>query len=156
MKKIMFVCHGNICRSPMAEFIMKELVRKAYAEELFYIESTATSREEIGNGIYPPAAYTLSLHGVECSGHVARQITAKDYENFDMIVVMEDYNIPNLIRLVGNDSEGKVWKLLDFTESKPCRQQGNDISDPWYHGNFDKTYNEILSGCKALIRYLGY
>lgn len=156
MKRIMFVCHGNICRSPMAEFIMKDLVRKAFAEEEFYIESSATSREEIGNPVYSPAAYTLSLHGIECDGHAARQFTIHDYNSFDMVVVMEEYNVGNLMRIIGCDCENKVWKLLDFIEEEPSRRQGEDISDPWYHGNFDKTYKEILAGCKALMRYLGY
>lgn len=156
MKRIMFVCHGNICRSPMAEFIMKDLVRKAFAEEEFYIESSATSREEIGNPIYSPAAYTLSLHGIESDGHAAQQFTIHDYNSFDMVVVMEEYNVGNLMRIIGCDCENKVWKLLDFIEEEPSRRQGEDISDPWYHGNFDKTYKEILAGCKALMRYLGY
>ena len=156
MKRVMFVCHGNICRSPMAEFVMKELVRKACACEEFHIESSATSREEIGNGIYPPAAYTLSLHGIGSDAHVARQFTVGDYNSFDMVVVMEDYNVGNLMRIIGCDCEGKVWKLLDFVEEEPLRKMGKDISDPWYHGNFDKTYKEILAGCKALMKYLGY
>lgn len=156
MKRIMFVCHGNICRSPMAEFIMKELVHKAFAEEELHIESSATSREEIGSPIYSPAAYTLSLHGIGSDGHAARQFTIHDYNSFDMVVVMEEYNIGNLMRIIGSDCDNKVWKLLDFIEEEPCRRLGKDISDPWYHGNFDKTYKEISAGCKALMRYLGY
>ena len=117
MKKIMFVCHGNICRSPMAEFVMKSLAAKAGAE--LHIESSATS-------------------------------------NFDMVVVMEDYNKRNLLRLIGCDCEGKVWKLLDFVSDEPQPCNGADISDPWYHGNFDKTYKEIEQGCKGLLEYLGY
>ena len=152
MKKIMFVCHGNICRSPMAEFVMKSLAAKKGAE--LHIESSATSREEIGNGIYPPARHTLSMHGIACEGHHARQFTVDDYNNFDMVVVMEDYNRRNLLRLIGCDCEGKVWKLLDFVAGVPQRCCGADISDPWFHGNFDKTYNEIHSGCKALLNYL--
>lgn len=151
MKKIMFVCHGNICRSPMAEFVMKSL-----AGEKLHIESSATSREEIGNGIYPPAAHTLSMHGIESKGHRARQFTVADYNEFDMVVVMEDYNKRNLMRLIGCDCENKVWKLLDFTLDEPHPGAGADISDPWYHGNFDKTYNEILAGCKGLMHHLGY
>lgn len=156
MKKIMFVCHGNICRSPMAEFVMKSLATKVRAGDKLHVESSATSREEIGNGIYPPAAYTLSLHGIESDGHHARQFTIDDYNNFDMVVVMEDYNRHNLMRLIGCDCEGKVWKLLDFVadELQPCN--GADISDPWYHGNFDKTYKEIEQGCRGLLKYLGY
>ena len=154
MKRIMFVCHGNICRSPMAEFVMKELVRKELATDNFYIESSATSSEEIGNGIYPPAAYTLSLHNVPCEGHRARRFTVDDYNSYDMVIVMEDYNVRNLMRIIGCDCSSKVWKLLDFVADEPQRCSGADISDPWYHGNFDKTYREIESGCKALLRYL--
>lgn len=154
MKKIMFVCHGNICRSPMAEFVMKSLATKAGAN--LHIESSATSREEIGNGIYPPAAYTLSMHGIDSDGHHARQFTVDDYNSFDLVVVMEDYNKRNLLRLIGCDCEGKVWKLLDFIDEEPQSSNGADISDPWYHGNFDKTYKEIEQGCKGLLKYLGY
>ena len=156
MKKIMFVCHGNICRSPMAEFVMKSLAGKSFVADRLHIESSATSREEIGNGIYPPAAYTLSMHGIECEGHCARQFTVEDYNSFDMVVVMEDYNKRNLMRLIGCDCENKVWKLLDFADDEPVQCSAADISDPWYHGNFEKTYNEILKGCKGLMRYLGY
>lgn len=154
MKKIMFVCHGNICRSPMAEFIMKELARKAGVADCLYIDSSATSNEEIGNGIYPPAEYTLSMHDVPCEGHRAHRFTVEEYNSFDMVVVMEDYNVRNLMRIIGCDCEGKVWKLLDFVADEPQRCAGADISDPWYHGNFDKTYKEIYSGCKALLEYL--
>ena len=152
----MFVCHGNICRSPMAEFVMKSIVEKASVSEEVYIESSATSREEIGNGIYPPAEHVLSLHGIDSTGHRARQFTVDDYNSFDMVVVMEDYNKRNLLRLVGCDCKGKVWKLLDFVAEEPVQGVGTDISDPWYHGNFDKTYNEIVAGCKGLMKYLGY
>ena len=156
MKKIMFVCHGNICRSPMAEFVMKSLVEKASVSGEVYIESAATSREEIGNGIYPPAEHVLSLHGIDSTGHRAKQFTVNDYNSFDMVVVMEDYNRRNLLRLIGCDCKGKVWKLLDFVAEEPASGEGTDISDPWYHGNFDKTYNEIVAGCKGLMKYLGY
>ena len=154
MKKIMFVCHGNICRSPMAEFVMKSLAAKVGAK--LHIESSATSREEIGNSIYPPAANILSLHGIDSAGHHARQFTVDNYNNFDMVVVMEDYNRRNLLHLIGCDCEGKVWKLLDFVAAEPQPSNGADISDPWYHGNFDKTYKEIEQGCKGLLNYLGY
>lgn len=153
-KKIMFVCHGNICRSPMAEFIMKHLVERRGREDEFIIDSTATSREEIGNGIFPAAKYTLSQHNIECRGHRARQFTIDDYNNYDYIVVMEEYNIRNLLRIIGCDCEHKVWKLLDFIDDCPTRGAGEDISDPWYHGNFDKTYKEIQAGCKALLKFI--
>ncbi|MBR5593106.1 MAG: low molecular weight phosphotyrosine protein phosphatase [Bacteroidaceae bacterium] len=156
MKRIMFVCHGNICRSPMAEFVMKHLAQKESVASALHIESSATSREEIGNGIFPQAAYTLSKHGVGCDGHCARQFSVNDYNNFDMVIVMEDYNKRNLMRLIGCDCENKVWKLLDFAKSEPYPCAGEDISDPWYHGDFDKTYKEIELGCKGLLRFLGY
>ena len=154
MKKVMFVCHGNICRSPMAEFVMKSLAAKSGAE--LHIESSATRREEIGNSIYPPAAYTLSLHGIDCNGHRARQFTVDDYNDFDLVIVMEDYNKRNLLRLIGCDCAGKVWKLLDFAADEPQPCNGADISDPWYHGDFDKTYKEIEQGCRGLLKFLGY
>ena len=156
MKKIMFVCHGNICRSPMAEFVMKSLAGKRQAGEELHIESSATSREEIGNAIYPPAARILAMHGIVSDGHSARQFTVADYNEFDYVVVMEEYNRRNLMRLIGCDCAGKVWKLLDFTHDEPAPGIGADISDPWYHGDFGKTYNEILAGCKGLMRHLGY
>lgn len=154
MKKIMFVCHGNICRSPMAEFVMKSLAFKAGVE--LHIESSATSREEIGNSIYPPAAYTLSRHGIGCDGHCARQFTVADYNDFDMVIVMEEYNRRNLMRLIGCDCDCKVWKLLDFVAVEPQLCSGADIPDPWYHGDFDKTYKEIEQGCRGLLKFLGY
>lgn len=156
MKKIMFVCHGNICRSPMAEFVMKELARTHGLSADLYVESSATSSEEIGNSVYPPAAQVLSRHGISCKGKRARRITVDDYNEFDLIVVMEEYNMRNLMRIVGCDCEGKVWKLLDFAAcgDAPARGCGGDISDPWYHGDFDKTYDEISVGCEGLLRYL--
>lgn len=155
----MFVCHGNICRSPMAEFIMKKLAKECGASSELYIESSATSCEEIGNSVYPPAVRVLAQHGIGCAGKRARSFTSDDYDAFDMVIVMEDYNIGNLARAVGADAQCKVWKLLDFVEdfsTKNVRCKGSDISDPWYHGNFQKTFAEIESGCKGLLRYLGY
>lgn len=152
MKKILFVCHGNICRSPMAEFVMKNM---ASAADL-YVESAATSSEEIGNSVYPPAVRELARHGISCEGKRARRITAADFSHFDMVIVMEDYNIRNMRSL---PTQGKVWKLLDFAgctavgAAEPLR--GGDISDPWYHGDFSLTYREIENGCKGLMCYLG-
>lgn len=152
----MFVCHGNICRSPMAEFIMKNLVRDGALQGEFHIESAATSSEETGNDIYPRAASVLSRHNVAYTSRRARRFTLADYDKFDMVVVMEEYNIKNIMRIIGCDSKNKVWKLLDFTNDNVQRCCGDDISDPWYHGDFEKTYNEILSGCNALLKYCGY
>ena len=140
----------------MAEFIMKSLVDRAALTSEFHLESSATSREETGNGLYPPAARVLLQHGIACAGHRARQFTVDDYNRFDIVVVMEEYNRRNLMRLIGCDCKGKVWKLLDFLADEPVPGVGEDISDPWYHGDFDKTYSEITSGCKALMKYLGF
>ena len=144
MIKIMFICHGNICRSPMAEFIMKKIT-KNYD---IYIESKAVSREEIGNGIYPAAARILKEKNIPFSNHKARQITKEDYEEFDYIVIMEEYNMPRLLRIIGSDRKNKVYRLLDFTNTP------GDIEDPWYSGNFEKVYNQIFDGCEALLGHI--
>ncbi len=158
MKKILFVCHGNICRSPMAEFIMKDIAEAFNASAMLHIESAATSCEEIGNAVYPPAERELARHGISCAGKRARRITAEDFTLFDMIIVMEEYNLRNMRNMPLGC--GKVWKLLDFENYKgsgePLSLSGADISDPWYHGNFSKTYDEIERGCKGLMRYLGF
>lgn len=157
MKKILFVCHGNICRSPMAEFIMKDIACKAGVVAQLHIESAATSCEEIGNAVYPPAVRELARHGISCAGKCARRITIADFSTYDMIIVMEDYNIRNMRGLPIEG--GKVWKLLDFAGCKEADGavplSGNDISDPWYHGDFSTTYKEIETGCRGLLTYLG-
>ncbi len=142
MIKVMFLCHGNICRSPMAEFIFKDMTKGMD----IYIESKAVSREEIGNPIYPPAAQTLKKHNIPFGRHAARQITRADYEEFDYIIVMEQYNMPRLLRIIGSDDQNKVYRLLDFTDTP------KDIEDPWYSGNFEKVFEEITLGCKALLQ----
>lgn len=160
MKKILFVCHGNICRSPMAEFIFKNMVAKRGLDKEFYIRSAATSSEEIGNGIYPPAAYELGRNNIPIDKEKrATRITRDDYLEYDMIIVMEQYNIRNLRDVAGFDPDNKIWKLLDFNFKNlqdVAQCAGGDISDPWYHGNFSKTYNEIVCGCEGLLKYLGY
>lgn len=148
MKKILFVCHGNICRSPMAEFIMKDLVKKAGQENEFYIESAATSTEEIGNSVYPPARQMLASHGISCKGKTARQMTKRDYQEFDLLIGMDSWNIRNMNRIVGDDPEDKIHKLLDYT-SRP-----GDVADPWYTGNFDATWRDCLEGCTLLLQEL--
>lgn len=159
MKKILFVCHGNICRSPMAEFIMKDIAATAGVAATLHIESAATSSEEIGNPVYPPAVRELARHGIFCDGKRARRITAADFMAFDMVIVMEDYNLRNMRSLLTGEAQQKVWKLLDFDgcagPGEARRLAGDDISDPWYHGNFSQTYAEIECGCKGLISYLG-
>ena len=146
MIKILFVCHGNICRSPMAEFILKDMVQKQHREQEFYIASAATSTEEIGNPVYPPARKKLKENGIDPSGKYARQMTRKDYEEYDYLIGMDDWNIRNILRITGGDPEHKVSKLLSFAGSS------RDIADPWYTGNFDVTYDDIVEGCEALLQ----
>lgn len=145
MKRILFVCHGNICRSPMAEFVMKDLVEKAGLSDEFYIESAATSTEEIGNSVYPPARRKLAEHGISCAGKTARQLRASDYDRFDLLVGMDEWNIRNMNRMLGGDPEGKICKLLDFT-NRP-----GDVADPWYTDNFDATWRDCLEGCQGIL-----
>ena len=148
MKKILFVCHGNICRSPMAEFVMKDLVQKAGLTDHFYIESAATSTEEIGNEVYPPAKRKLAEHGISCKGKTARQMTRSDYQRFDLLIGMDDWNIRNMTRIAGGDPEGKIHKLLDYTARK------GDVADPWYTGDFDTTWRDVTEGCRELLKSL--
>lgn len=147
MIKVMFVCLGNICRSPMAEFILKELVRNENLEDKFYIVSSATSSEEIGNGVHYGTIRKLNQMNIPVENRVATKLKKDDYEKYDFIIGMENYNVKNIIRIVGNDSENKVYKLLDFSNNP------RDIADPWYTGNFDKTYEDILEGCKCFLKY---
>ncbi|MBP3711344.1 MAG: low molecular weight phosphotyrosine protein phosphatase [Bacteroidaceae bacterium] len=148
MVRILFVCHGNICRSPMAEFVMKDLVRRAGRESDFYIESAATSAEEIGNGVYPPARRKLAEHGIACDGKRARQMTRADYERFDLLIGMDDWNIRNMRVICGGDKDNKIHKILDFTE------YFGDVSDPWYTGDFEATWRDVLAGCQCLLKQL--
>ena len=145
MKRILFVCHGNICRSPMAEFVMKDLVSKAGRADEFYIESAATSTEELGNEVYPHARRKLADHGIACKGKLARQMTRSDNDRFDLLIGMDSWNIRNMLRICGGDPEGKIHMLLDFT-SRP-----GDVADPWYTGNFDATWRDVLEGCQQLL-----
>ena len=149
MIRILFVCHGNICRSPMAEFIMKDLVEKAGISREFEIASAATSREEIGNPVYPPARKKLAEHGLSCMGKTARQMTRKDLQYYDMIICMDAWNVRNALRLIGSDHGHKVSLLLDYTD-----RAGEDISDPWYTGDFDAAWDDILLGCEGLLKHL--
>ena len=146
MIKILFVCHGNICRSPMAEFFMKDLVEKEGMAEHFHIESAATSTEEIGNPVYPPARRKLSEHGISCQGHAARQIRHEDYDKFDFIIGMDEANLRNMRRFFGSDSENKISLLMDYTDTP-----GN-VADPWYTGDFEKTWQDIDRGCRGLFK----
>lgn len=145
MTKILFVCHGNICRSPMAEFIMKEIAKQRGIEGDFYIESAATSTEEIGNGVYPPVKRLLAARGIDCGGKRARQIRRDDYDKFDYIICMDSYNIRNIKRIIPNDVAGKISLLMDHTNNP------HDVADPWYTGDFKLTERDIQEGCEALI-----
>lgn len=151
MISIMFVCHGNICRSPMAEFIMKKLVADEGLSRSFYISSSATSTEEIWNGkgnpIYPPARRELKNQGIPFDqGKRAVQLRPDDYERYDYIVGMDSMNIRNIMRIIGDDKQGKVHKLMDFTSRK------GDVADPWYSNRFDIAFNDIFDGCKGLLK----
>ena len=146
MKKLLFVCHGNICRSVMAEMIMRHLTEQE--GETYVIDSCATSREEIGNDIYPPAKRCLSAHGIPFTRHAARQITREDYEQFDLILCMEDYNIRNLRRVLGEELMLHDAALL---QPKIRRLLNRDVADPWYTGDFETTYRDLVEGCKALL-----
>ena len=148
MTKILFVCHGNICRSPMAEFLMKELVRQAGQAEAFCIASAATSAEELGNPVYPPVRRKLAEHGIDCSGKTARQLTRRDYEDWDLLIGMDEENMAGMRRLFGGDPEGKLHMLLEYAGL----HQG--VADPWYTRDFDAAWQDVTVGCTALLNRL--
>lgn len=129
----------------MAEFVMKDLVQKAGLADQFYIESAATSTEEIGNEVYPPAKRKLAEHGIGCKGKKARQMRDNDYSRFDLLIGMDEWNIRNMTRICGGDPEGKIHKLLDYTKRK------GDVADPWYTGNFEATWQDVTEGCQCLL-----
>ena len=145
MIKVLFVCHGNICRSPMAEFVLKDMVKRAGLEKDFEIKSAATSTEEIGNSVYPPAKAKLAEHGISCKGKTAVQMTKQDYEYYDYIIAMDKYNLRNMKKLIGNDEKKKVSLMMDYTD------RGGDVADPWYTGDFETTWNDICEGCKGFL-----
>ena len=148
MTKIMFVCHGNICRSPMAEFIMKKLVREENLESEFVISSSATSTEEIGNPVYPPAREELKRHGISCAGKYAVQLKKSDYEKYDLFLVMDSNNLRNIRRIFSADPQNKIHKLLEYAG------RNDDVDDPWYTRRFDVAYNDIYEGCQGLLESL--
>ena len=148
MIKILFVCHGNICRSTMAEYVMKDLVKKAGREGEFFIDSAATSREEIGNGVHHGTKRKLAQMGVPCGSHRARQMTRQDYDKFDLLIGMDSANIRNMERIAGGDDAGKIHKMLDYT-NRP-----GDVRDPWYTGDFDATWDDVFEGCTGLLEEL--
>ena len=148
MIRVMFVCHGNICRSPMAEFVMKDLVKKAGLEHQFDIASAAVSREELGNPVYPPAKAELARHGISCEGKRAVQLSPFDYDKYDLFIGMDSMNIRNMHRILGGDPDDKIRKLMDYTS------KGGDVADPWYTGRFDVTYRDVYDGCVGLLSKL--
>lgn len=148
MVKVLFVCLGNICRSPMAEYVFKNMVEKDDSNINFLVDSAATSSEEIGNQMHYGTRRKLEEKGILYGNHRARKITKKDYEKYDYIIGMEESNVRNILRIVGEDPEHKVYRLLDFSD------RPRDIADPWYTGNFDKTYEDIEEGCMLLLEYL--
>ena len=148
MIKILFVCHGNICRSTMAEYVMKDLVKKAGREGEFFIDSAATSREEIGNGVHHGTRRKLAQMGVPCGDHRARQMTRDDYDRFDLLIGMDNANIRNMTRICGGDEDGKIHMMLDYTD------RPGEVADPWYTGNFDETWDDVFEGCTKLMEQL--
>lgn len=148
MVKVLFVCLGNICRSPMAEFVLKDMVYKKELQGEFFIESAATSDEEVGNPVHYGTRKKLASVGISVDGKYSRQLIKEDYEKYDYILGMEEYNIKSILKIVGDDREGKVYRLLDFSDNP------RDIADPWYTHNFDATYDDIVEGCKAFLQRL--
>ena len=148
MVKILFVCHGNICRSPMAEFVMKDLVQKAGLDGQLAIASAATSTEEIGNPVYPPARRKLAEHGIRCDGKRARQLRRDDYTRYDLLIGMDRANVRNMERICGGDPEGKLHLLLEYT-ARP-----GEVADPWYTGDFQATWEDVEAGCTGLLQSL--
>ncbi|MDR3766387.1 MAG: low molecular weight protein-tyrosine-phosphatase [Butyricicoccus sp.] len=148
MVKILFVCHGNICRSPMAEFVMKDMVKKTGLEDAFYIESAAISAEELGNPVYPPARQLMERHGLQCMGKVARQMKKRDYDAFDLLIGMDGSNLRGMHRICGEDVSEKMHLLLDYTDHP------RDVADPWYTRDFEATWRDVQEGCAGLLKYL--
>ncbi len=146
--KISFVCHGNICRSPMAEFIFKKLIKEQNVEHKFYVDSKAVSYEEEGNPVYPPAKLELKKHGISCDGKVAVTVQRSDYDKYDYFIVMDNSNVRRIHNIFGGDSQNKVYKLLSFCNCD------DDVSDPWYTDRFDIAYRDIEKGCIAFLEYL--
>ena len=148
MIKVLFVCLGNICRSPMTEMVFKDMINKKGLSNDFFVDSAATSTEAVGEGIYYGTRNILKEKQIPFTQHISRQITKKDYDKFDYILGMEQRNITNILRIVGDDKENKVFRLLDFSENP------RDIADPWYTGNFEITYNDVEEGCRKFLEYI--
>ena len=155
--KVLFICHGNICRSTMAQYVMQYLVDKRGLSDCFYIDSAATSREEIGNGVHHGTRAKLREVGIPCGDHRARQMTRGDYEEYDYLIGMDTANIRNMIRIAGGeDSQGKIYKMLSFAgyEHTHRLSEAGDVADPWYTGDFEATYQDVKNGCEGLMAYI--
>ena len=150
MTKILFICHGNICRSPMGEFILRDMVQKRGLSGRFRVASAAVSTEEIGNPVYPPARRKLAEHGIRCDGHAARQLRRADYAHWDLLIGMDHANFRNMNRICGGDPEGKIHLLMDYTD------RPGEVADPWYTDNFEATWRDVDAGCRGLLKALGY
>lgn len=148
MIRILFICHGNICRSPMAEFVMKHMVKEAGIADDFFIASAATSTEEIGNPVHYGTRERLAREGISVAGKTAVQLKKSDYEKYDYLIGMDEWNIRNMLRILGKDPDGKVYKLLAFASS------GRDVADPWYTGDFEVTYRDVTDGCRGLLQQI--
>ena len=149
MTKILFVCHGNICRSTMAQFVFDYLARQQGRGAEFYLDSAATSTEELGNPVHPGTRRKLAQVGIPCPDHRARQLRKDEYGKFDLLIGMDQANLRNMHRMLGGDPEGKFHCLLDY-----AGRPGQNIADPWYTGNFDETYEDVLAGCQGLLAHL--
>ena len=145
---VLMICHGNICRSPMAEYVLQDMVQKQHLENRFYIQSAATSREEIGNDVHHGTKKKLAEQGIACPKRRARQVIKADYDSYDWLLIMDENNRRNLMKIIGADTDKKVYGLLEFAGRK------DDIADPWYTGNFDVTYDDVVEGCEAFLRHL--
>lgn len=148
MTRILFVCLGNICRSPMAEFVMKDLVRQEGLAWKYEIASAATGSEELGNPVYPPARRKLAEHGLSCAGKTARRLTKADYGEYDLLIGMDRMNLKNMQRLYGGDPEGKIHLLMDYAD------RPGEVADPWYTGDFEETWQDVCEGCRGLLKLL--
>ena len=148
MIKVLFICHGNICRSPMAEFVMKNFVQKAGLEGSIEVASAATSTEELGNPVYPPVRRLLEKHGISCAGKTARQLRKNDYDQYDLLIGMDQANLRNMRRICGGDPKNKIHLLMDYTDNP------HDVADPWYTGDFEATWIDVTSGCSKLLAFM--
>ena len=150
MIRVLAICHGNICRSPMCEFILKDMIRQKGLEDEFYIESCATSTEEIGRSLHSGAKRKLDEMGIPNERRRARQLTREDYDAFDYLICMDEWNVRNIMRIIRRDPENKVHMLLEYAGER------REIADPWYTGNFDETYEDLIRGCTGFLQYLGF